>query len=184
VAYEGGKPSMLSNLHTLKTKQNNVVQQGFTLVEVMIAGVIMAFVMAGVSRFSISSLASGANQQERTRIENAINDNIQLIQKEDAYLTLKNLGSEAEKKTACSNPTQKLTDIITAKVPLPTAEGINQTIQRVLRPLSKNDLDILIVEYTFIAPEYLGEPDSSNYREKRTMEMNPNFSSRCYTTIS
>lgn len=175
---------MLPNFHTIKTAGNNVAQQGFTLVEVMIAGMIMAFVMTGVSRFSISSLASGANQQERTRIENAINDNIQLIQKEDAYLTLESLRSEEERKTACSNPTQKLTDIITAKVPLPTAEGINQTIQREIRPLSENDLDILIIEYTFTAPEHQGEADSSNYIEKRTMEMNPNFSSRCYTTIS
>ena len=175
---------MFSNLHNLKTARNQFTQKGFTLVEVMISGVMLASVVMGVSQFSVSSLAAGANQQERIRIEEAINNNIQLIQKEDAYLTLENLGSEAEKETACANPTQKLTDIITAKVPLPTAEGINQTIQRELRPLSENDLDVLIVEYTFTAPEYQGETNPSDYAEKRIIEMNPNFSSRCYTTIS
>jgi prepilin-type N-terminal cleavage/methylation domain-containing protein len=91
---------MFSNLHNLKTARNQFTQKGFTLIEVMISGVMLASVVMGVSQFSVSSLAAGANQQERIRIEEAINNNIQLIQKEDAYLTLEKIGSEAEKKTA------------------------------------------------------------------------------------
>ena len=58
------------------------------MVEVLIAGVIMAFVLAGAGQMNISALARSSNQAQRQRIEAAINNNIQMLQMEDSYLRL------------------------------------------------------------------------------------------------
>ena len=61
--------------------------QGFTLVEALIAGVLMTFVMTSVGRLSVTALASSSNQKERSRIEGAIENSIQKIQHLDSQLT-------------------------------------------------------------------------------------------------
>lgn len=67
-----------------KTPQS--ANQGFTLVEALIAGVLMTFVMTSVGQLSVSSLASSGNQNERSRIEGAIENSIQEIQHLDSQL--------------------------------------------------------------------------------------------------
>ena len=57
------------------------------MVEVLIAGILMASALTAVSRISIAALSSSAHSSERAKIEAAINDNIQTLQKEDSYLT-------------------------------------------------------------------------------------------------
>ena len=57
------------------------------MVEVLIAGILMAFALAAVSRISVAALSSSASLSDRARIEAAINDNIQAMQKEDSYYT-------------------------------------------------------------------------------------------------
>ena len=37
------------------------------------------------------------------------------------------------------------------------------------------------VEYS-VAPEHLNKPDALNHTELRTVELNPNFTARCYLT--
>ena len=61
--------------------------QGFTLVEALIAGVLMTFVMTSVGRLGVTALASSSNQKERSRIEGAIENSIQKIQHLDSQLT-------------------------------------------------------------------------------------------------
>ena len=77
-------PTFIQGLKAPNQHQSN---EGFTLVEVLIAGAIMAMVLAGVSRLNISALASSAKQAQRERIEAAINNNIQMLQKEDKLST-------------------------------------------------------------------------------------------------
>ena len=60
---------------------------GFSMVEVLIAGILLASSTAAVSRISVSALSSSANISQRARIEADINDNIQAMQMEDSYLT-------------------------------------------------------------------------------------------------
>ena len=88
--------------------RKRVAEQGFSIVESVVAGVLLAAVMGGVSRLSVSALASSSNQSERVRIEAAINDNIQLLQMEDSYLRLEEMGSQSQQDAACSNPTSHL----------------------------------------------------------------------------
>ena len=162
------------------SQSENIVQQGFTLVEVMIAGVIMVLVMAAVSRLSITALSSGSNQAKRERIEAAIINNIHMLQKEDSYLRLEALGSEQERKDACNAPAETLARVLGDRVAPPTVDDINQTITRDFVPTNDSGLDLLIVEYSFIAPT--NQEKNQNYKERRTIELNPNFTSKCYTT--
>ena len=81
--------------------RKRVAEQGFSIVESVVAGVLLAAVMGGVSRLSVSALASSSNQSERVRIEAAINDNIQLLQMEDSYLRLEEMGSQTQQDAAC-----------------------------------------------------------------------------------
>ena len=57
------------------------------MVEVLIAGILLASVLVAVGRMSVSALSGSKNLSARVRIEAAINDNIQALQKEDSYLT-------------------------------------------------------------------------------------------------
>ena len=46
------------------------------MVEVLIAGILLASALAAVSRISVAALSGSANLSDRARIEAAINDNI------------------------------------------------------------------------------------------------------------
>ena len=67
--------------------RRNKPVNGFSMVEVLIAGILLASSTAAVSRISVSALSSSANISQRARIEADINDNIQAMQMEDSYLT-------------------------------------------------------------------------------------------------
>ena len=69
------------------TKTPQSANHGFTLVEALIAGVLMTFVMTSVGRLGVTALASSGNQKERSRIEGAIENSIQKIQHLDSQLT-------------------------------------------------------------------------------------------------
>ena len=164
-----------------RLQHQSQLEEGFTLVEVLIAGLLMALVLAGVSRINIAALAGSSNQAQRERIEAAINNNIQMLQKEDSYLRLDTLKTASDRENACKAPAQTLATVLEEKVAPPMAEGIDQSISRVFTPLD-NGIDLLIVEYSFIAPEHQNKIDALNHKELRTVELNPNFTARCYLT--
>ena len=157
-------------------------QQGFTLVEVLVAGVLLASIMASVSRLSTSALASSSKQAERTRIEAAINNNIQRLQMEDSYLRFTDM-SPAEQEASCNNPTERLKSHLLERVPEPSPDGISQPIERTFEALATDVMDILVVKYKFQSPEHKGKDNASERWEYRRIELNPNFSSQCFTTI-
>ena len=57
------------------------------MVEVLIAGILLASALAAVSRISVAALSGSASLSDRAQIEAAINDNIQAMQQEDSYYT-------------------------------------------------------------------------------------------------
>ena len=158
--------------------------QGFTLVEALVAGALIALVMGTVSRLSVSALASSANQSERARIEAAINDNIQLIQMEDSYLKFDQISDETLQGEACLDPALHLATHLQKKVAEPIASNTTQSIERTFIPLEDDNADILVVRYKFYAPESKGKDHSLQRYEYRTIELNPNFSAQCFTTTS
>jgi type II secretory pathway pseudopilin PulG len=163
--------------------RKRVAERGFSIVESVVAGVLLASVMGGVSRLSVSALASSSNQSERVRIEAAINDNIQLLQMEDSYLRLEEIGSQSQQDIACSNPTSHLKAHLEAAVPPPEANRTSQPIERSFEVLDEAGMDILVARYKFFSPEHRGKNDAMDRWEYRTVELNPNFSAKCYTTV-
>lgn len=160
--------------NSIRTKRAN---NGFTMAEVLIAGSVLLIVMVGVSRISVQSITSGRNRMERDRIEAAIHNNIQLIQQADSKLTLESIPSN-EQREACLRPAQYLRDQLDSEsaryfVPKPEASGIDRQ-NAISRTIEVGDNpDITIVTYSFSAPEYaIG-------KEKRVVQLNPNFQNRC-----
>ena len=151
--------------------------EGFTLVEVLIAGSILFMVMVAVSRISVQSITSGRNRMKRDRIEAAIHNNIQLIQQADAKLTLESMPSH-ERRQACLNPAEYLKNKLdqeggNSSVPKPEVTGIDgqNPIRRSIE--IGTSPGITVVTYSFAAPEF------SIGQERRVVELNPNFQNRC-----
>lgn len=187
-------------VYELRNDSNRTASQkdasGFTMVEVLIAGVLLAMVMAGVSRLSLSSLVSSKNQLERTRIEAAINDNIQLLQQADSLITFESIPSIDEQKLACSNPAKYLkTQILESSgrqyVQAPNLRNASNksVIDRSVNITSAKEIAIVI--YSFEGPgatkiaskdssKLLHENEMKNATEQRILELNPNFQARCY----
>ncbi|KZR77470.1 hypothetical protein PMIT1323_00845 [Prochlorococcus marinus str. MIT 1323] len=175
---------------------SNQRDPGFTMVEVLIAGVLLAMVMTAVSRFSLSALINSRNQLERTRIEAAINDNIQLLQQADSLLTFDSIPSEDEQQYACNDPPNYLKEQIFESagrqhVPAPNLknESNKKLINRIVNTTAEEEIAIVI--YSFEgpgaaivtnngSPELLHETEMKNATEQRVLELNPNFQARCY----
>ena len=173
---------MLSRFHNSSKTRSTQGQEGFTLVEVLVAGVLLAAIMASVSRLSTSAIAGSAKQAERARIEAAISNNIQSLQMEDSYLRFTDM-TPAEQEENCKYPTAKLQSHLMGIVPKPSPDGVTVPIERTFEALAEDGMDILVVKYKFQSPEYKGRSDASTRWEYRRIELNPNFSSQCFTTI-
>lgn len=143
------------------------------MVEVLIAGILLASALAAVSRISVAALSSSASLSERARIEADINNNIQAMQKEDSYYTdawiLDNGGQDAL-QSACINPPEALSNHLQATAPAPRLSAITRSFEVDSIP------GILRVVYSFEGPEQQVKA------EKRIIEMTPNFAAKCYST--
>ena len=149
------------------------------MVEVLIAGILLASALAAVSRISVAALSGSRNLSDRATIEAAINDNIQAMQKEDSYYTSEWIieeGGEDALQKACSDPDPKigppiaLRDHLQSIAPEPRLTAITR----------KFDIDtvpgILRIVYNFEGPE------QQIKAEERIIEMTPNFAATCYNT--
>ena len=68
-------------------QKRHASSSGFSMVETLISGLVVAAVMTAVGRLGVSAMATSHNQSSRNSIEAAINDHIQLVQMQDSYLT-------------------------------------------------------------------------------------------------
>ena len=143
------------------------------MVEVLIAGILLASALAAVSRISVAALSGSANLSDRARIEAAINNNIQAMQKEDSYYTdawiIDNEGQEGF-KSACSDPPEVLSNHLQTVAPEPRLAAIKRTFDTSSIP------GILRIIYSFEGPERQVKA------EQRIIEMTPNFAAQCYST--
>ena len=143
------------------------------MVEVLIAGILLASALAAVSRISVAALSGSANLSDRARIEAAINNNIQAMQKEDSYYTdawiIDNEGQEGF-KSACSDPPEALSNHLQTVAQEPRLAAIKRTFDTSSIP------GILRIIYSFEGPERQVKA------EQRIIEMTPNFAAQCYST--
>ena len=151
---------------------NRNSEQGFTLIEVVIAGVILVSVMTAVAQMSVSSLGGAKNSEIRDDLEAAVNNDIQLLQQADSYLKFESLKA-AEQITACRNPTSYLIPYLENAVP---ASELHPGINRSIIAGEGMTQDLVEIIYQFKGPE------NGVGTELRIIEMNPNFSAQCYTT--
>ena len=170
-----------------RLKLNKSLTSGFTLVEVLIAGILMASTMMGIARFSSAALAVSSNQKDRQALEAAINNNIQLIQQSDSQITQKKLEANIFSKSfaeACDNPAQFLIDQIgdtgnlTVQQPVILETKVDYKLKRkeqVINISKVNSMaNVMEVIYEFDSPE------KSFGKETRVFEISPTFSSLCY----
>ena len=152
-------------------RQRSNRQNGFSMIETMIAGVLLASSLTAVSRMSITALSGSRTSSYRAQIEAAINNNIQTMQKEDSYFSYDWISRNQNISDACKNPPKALEDHLENVVSGPNIEGI----KGITRNFDSTSIPgILTVEYNFEGPEQaIGS-------EIRLIEMNPNFSSECY----
>lgn len=170
-----------------RKKLSNQFNSGFTLVEVLIAGIIMASTMISIARFSSAALAISSNQRDRQSLEAAINNNIQLIQQSDSRITKNKLETNFFSKSfaeACKDPAQFLieqiadTGKLTVKQPVIFATKIDyQLIRREqILKISTVNPTVKVTEITY----EFNSPEKSFGKETRVFELSPTFSSVCY----
>ena len=173
--------------------QNN---QGFTLVEILIAGVLLAIVMSTVARLNTAAIAASNTLAERRRIEEAINDHIQLIQQADSLLSYDRLPSNhrsslGTQPNACDKPAAYLAMALRGQGIVDadnwqTPQGNNtiQVFNSFREPNTSRTLinttyshdsgsDFVVVTYSFQGPE------ASIGTERRSIELSPHFQSAC-----
>ena len=142
---------------------------GFTMVEVVIAGAILVATMTAVAQMGVSALAGNKNLSQRAGIEAAVNNDIQLLQQADSYLTYQSIDDKVQ---ACANPTAHLIDHLEQEVDA-SALSTRQIVRSMTTGATE---DVVEITYKFQGPE------TGVRTEYRMVELNPNFSAECYTT--
>ena len=153
------------------TKKHQSGAGGFTMVEVVIAGAILVGTMTAIAQMGASALAGSKNISHRTKIESAVNNDIQLLQKADSYLTYEVLKESNEQENACANPTSYLISHLTQ-----TVDSDNLAARDITRVMTVGTTtEVVEISYQFNGPE------TGIKSEYRVIELNPNFSAQCYT---
>ncbi len=159
--------------------QHVMLDGGFTLIEQLLAGVLIAMIMTGVSRILIAGISNSKLQADRDLIEGAISNNIQLIQQADSLLTYESIGSEVEKKLACEDPGAYLKQKVNRNgnihyVPPPPLKNKSgePLIDRTIDTESAEEMAIFIYSFKIAGTK-------ATHQEQRILELSPNFQASC-----
>ena len=161
------------NTHSITS--SHCILNGFTLIETMVAGLIMSLSLVAVARLSISAISTSSHQTVRRKIEAAINNDIQLLQQADSRLKLVNI---PDKENACKDPGLFLKEKFSTEnsefyVKRPDIK--DPSGKRVLsRTIESSQTPIMTrVIYTITAPE------KNIQTEQRIVNLYPNFHYLC-----
>ena len=170
--------------------------QGFTLVEVLIAGVLLTLVMSTVARLNTAALAASHTLAERRRIEEVINDHIQLIQQSDSILSYDRLperhrNRSGEQPAACESPAEYLAMALRERGRMNLdnwqAPSNNNTVE-LFNSFSDPNTESTSIQTTyshdetndFVTVTYSFQgPEASIGKERRSIELSPHFQSAC-----
>ncbi len=180
----------MANLHSLTSSianskgsiKGNRTDAGASIVEVAIAGVVMAMVMVAVARLSIGGIVGSSKQADRSSIEASISNNIQEIQRAETLLTYASIEAEgqAELKKACQDPASYLktklednnkTNPVYVAAPNVSDETGKALVTRSIETASVPGMAIVLYEFK--------GPEDSITTEKRVLELNPSFQAIC-----
>ena len=166
------KPKKRINPSTSRIYSN---QNGFTLIETMVAGLIMSLSLVAVARLSISAISTSSHQTVRRKVEAAINNDIQLLQQADSRLKLVNV---SDKASACKDPglfLRKKLSTSGSDYFVPEPKIVDPSGKRILsRTIESSQTPIMTqVIYTITAPE------KTIKTERRILNLYPNFHYLC-----
>ena len=187
-----------------QVKKQTPSANGFTLIETLIAGLLLTLVISAVGRMGVSTLVGGNKAQNRYLIEQAIENHIQMIQQADSLLTYDNIpdihrNGETGIARACRKPAEYLAVALKQKGLISNNDwrsgnaGDNLELFRSFPEPGRdidgkiiNDSITIFTDYSYdedksiVSVTYTFEaPESSAGIEKRILELNPNFQSEC-----
>ncbi len=180
----------------LKGKSNT--NQGFSLVEVLIASLVMMGLLVGTNRVVMQGMAASGRAGQRAQIEQEILNDIESIQAIDTMLNVNpkeaceaiqtEEAAAAEGDDEIPTPSSYLSGKISEALPASTneesagQEGQNTEVEESIpasnkpvwkRALDSSNDDLLVVTYTFEIPS------TSGGIEKRVIELSPSFYTSC-----
>ena len=145
----------------LQHKNQSHNEDGFSLVETLIAAIVMLVLLVGSNRMMMQGMASSGRASQRAEIEQEIINDIEKIQEIDTLLS-----KEPQLSNACSSGIKHSSKYLAQE--LSEANSTNWS-----RSLDTSQLHLLIATYTL--------ETFSNEKEVRVMELNPSFPSACPT---
>lgn len=151
--------------HLTNRLQKQLIPNGFTLVESLVAGVILFLLMVGTNRFLLMGMANSSRSGERAALEMQILNDIEKVQQLDALLK----NSNELKQVACSsnNGAQHLNDFINLRNPVLSSNDWN-------RQSDSSNSNILVLIYSFETPKR-----KETSKEYRIVELHPSFMATC-----
>ena len=143
----------------LKIHRQSKEQKGFSLVETLMAAIVMLLLLVGSNRMIMQGMASSGRASQRAEIEQEIINDIEEIQAVDTLLS-----KEPKLTQACSAGITHSSQYLADELDAPQSTSWS-------RSLNTSKLHLLIATYKL--------NDISNERGTRVMELNPSFPSSC-----
>jgi type II secretory pathway pseudopilin PulG len=177
---------------TINDKKHHHSDAGFTLIEALIAGLLIVMAMSAVARFSAAAMTASQKQELRREIEEEITNNMERIQQKDSLLTWEEIEERSETQEACfqqasqdasNTSTGGLVNYLKSKlddsngpyyVPPPKTLG-TANLRREIRAGSGSATTMTaLIIYRFTTPDF------NQIEEQRVLELNPNYAPRCF----
>ena len=143
---------------------STTTEQGFSLVEVLMAAIVMMGLLLGTNRLVMQGMATSGRAGLRAGLEQEILNDIESIQAIDTLLN-----SEPALSAACqqeSSASSYLSEKVSNQLPLPSRSDWN-------RDVNSQNPNLLVVTYSF------GIPGMASAIEKRVIELSPSFTTSC-----
>ena len=142
----------------------NSTEQGFSLVEVLMAAIVMMGLLLGTNRLVMQGMATSGRAGLRAGLEQEILNDIESIQAIDTLLN-----SEPALSAACQqaeSPSDYLSAQVSNQLPLPRQSDW-------AREIDSQNPNLLVVTYSFEIP------GTASATEKRVIELSPSFTTSC-----
>ena len=142
----------------------NASNQGFSLVEVLMAAIVMMGLLIGTNRLVMQGMATSGRAGLRAGLEQEILNDIESIQAIDTLLN-----SEPALSAACqqaASPSDYLSEQVSNQLPLPGQSDWE-------REIDSQNPNLLVVTYSFEIP------GTASAIEKRVIELSPSFITSC-----
>ena len=142
----------------------NKSSDGFSLVEVLVAAIIMASLLIGSNRLALQGMASSGSSGQRAKIEQEIINDIESIQAIDTQLS-----KYPELDQSCSQGLSNSSQYLQEKIHgLPADSSWT-------REFDTSNPNLLVAIYSF----RVSATNGSDSTETRVMELNPSFPTAC-----